>query len=377
MSWILWILPLVGGLSLCIGEFKTDLEYSRQHSFNSEITKSKVAQIRAAVMSVTILPFPKFDAKFGQELVLSCMVEDLPPPSFTWLQTRRGVERLRSNSSTLILTSISYADAGEWRCLASNSVGNWTSRSTELSVFGPPASLSTPGTVVGRVGQKLVITAGFCCHPPPSVDWVVGAKTLIKEESSRIAFSTKPEPDSCYSTILTFNQLSTSDSGEVVVEVANSEGGQRRVIMVEVAKDEELKVDKDPIIEDEVIAEIKVVGVVAGEMKMRMEEEEEEEEKVRRKELKVKLVKEEAETPMEVIASLWVGGIATLTLLSLVVLQVSGLLFKCSKSQICRNKFYILGVKDIPLVQRKKEHWSKHSSLAGPSVVSQLFTSRL
>ena len=104
---------------------------------------------------------------------------------------------------------------------------------------------------------------------------------------------------------------------------------------------------------------------------------EEEEEKVRRKELKVKLVKEEAETPMEVIASLWVGGIATLTLLSLVVLQVSGLLFKCSKSQICKNKFYILGVKDIPLVQRKKEHWSKHSSLAGPSVVSQLFTSRL
>ena len=51
----------------------------------------------------------------------------------------------------------------------------------------------------------------------------------------------------------------------------------------------------------------------------------EEEEKVRRKELKVKkLVKEEeAETPIEVIASLWVGGIATLTLLSLVVLQVS------------------------------------------------------
>ena len=259
MSWILWILPLVGGLSRYIGEFKTDLEFSRQHSFNSNITKSKVAQIRAAVMSVNILPFPKVDAKFGQELVLSCMVEDLPPPSFTWLQERRGVERVRGNSSTLTFQSISYADSGQWRCVASTRIGNRTSKPTEVSVFGPPASLSSPGIVVGRVGQKLVITAGFCCHPPPRVDWVVNAKTLIKEESSRIAFSTKLEPDSCYSTILTFKQLSSSDSGEVAVEVANSQGGQRRVIMVEVAKDDmnqgnfepEVKMEVTGVVEDE------------------------------------------------------------------------------------------------------------------------------
>ena len=37
----------------------------------------------------------------------------------------------------------------------------------------------------------------------------------------------------------------------------------------------------------------------------------------------LELSKEEAEAPMEVIASLWVGGIATLTLLSLIILQVS------------------------------------------------------
>ena len=208
----------------------------------------------------------------------------------------------------------SYADSGEWRCVASNRVGNWTSNPTELRVFGPPTSLSAPGTVVGRVGQKLVITAGFCCHPPPSVDWVVAAKTLIKEDSSRIAFSTKPELDSCYSTNLTFNQLTISDSGEVVVEVANSEGGQRRVIMVEVAN-EELKLDEERTVDE--VAEIEVMGVVAGKKMIRMEEEE----KVR-KEL-VEQSKEEAEAPMEVIASLWVGGIATLTLLSLIILQVS------------------------------------------------------
>ena len=168
--------------------------------------------------------------------------------------------------------------------------------------------------MVGRVGQKLVITAGFCCHPAPRVDWVVGDTTLIKEDSSRINFSTKPEVDSCYSTTLTFNQLRTSDSGVVALEVANTEGGQRRVIIVEVIN-EELEEEMEPT--EEELAEIEVMGVVAGEVMLRLEED------MVRKELVEMVNKEEAEAPMEVIASLWVGGIAILALLSLVTLQAS------------------------------------------------------
>jgi len=282
---------------------------------------------------VLVSPTSKVLAQNGQDLVLTCNADGLPPPSYTWFQRKEGRERWRGNSSSLTLTSISYADSGEWRCLASNSGGSLRSKPTELRVFGPPASLSAPGTVLGRVGQKLVITAGFCCHPPPSVDWVVADKTHIKEDSDRIAFSTKSELDSCYSSTLTFNQLMSSDSGEVVVEVANSEGGQRRVIMVEVV-DEELNIDKDY---EDAAAKIEVKGVVAREMMMRMEEGEvkkvglvkgEEEKKFvkEQEEMKVKkeveLVKEKVEAPIEVIASLWVGGIATLTLLSLIILQV-------------------------------------------------------
>ena len=263
--------------------------------------------------SVVVSPTSKVVARNGQDLVLTCDADGLPPPSFAWFQLKKGEERLRGNSSSLALTSISYADSGQWRCLASNRGGTSRSKPTELRVFGPPASLSAPGTVLGRVGQKLVITAGFCCHPPPSVDWVVAAKTLIEEDSSRIAFSTKPELDSCYSTTLTFNQLTSSDSGEVVVEVANSEGGQRRVIMVEVV-DQELNIDKEPTTDE--VAQIEVIGLVSGEIMMRTEEEE----KVRTE--LVKLVEEEVEAPIEVVASLWVGGIATLTLLSLIILQV-------------------------------------------------------
>ena len=59
--------------------------------------------------------------------------------------------------------------------------------------------------------------------------------------------------------------------------------------MVEVAN-EELKVDEEPTVDEEAKIEV--------------------------------MVKEE-EAPIEVIASLWVGGIATLTLILLIILQVS------------------------------------------------------
>ena len=200
--------------------------------------------------SAVVSPTSNVVAKYGQDLVLTCDADGLPPPSYVWLQLKNGKEMLRGNSSSMTFTSISYADSGQWRCRASNKEGNWTSKPTELQVFGPPSSLSAPGKVVGRVGEKLEITASFCCHPAARVDWVVGHTTLVnKEDIGRITFTTKDEQDSCYSSTLTFNRLLVSDSGEVVVEVANSEGGQRRNIIIQVVenlvqKDTKAKVNK-------------------------------------------------------------------------------------------------------------------------------------
>ena len=307
MSQILWILPLVGGLSRYIGEFKKDGEHSKEYSFNSNLTKSNAAKLRPE-MSVSISAFPRVDAKFGQNLALSCRMKEHPLSSFTWHQAKGETEVVRGNSSSMTFTSISYADSGQWMCRASNKEGNWTSKPTELQVFGPPSSLSAPGKVVGRVGEKLEITASFCCHPAARVDWVVGQTTLVnKEDIGRITFTTKDEQDSCYSSTLTFNRLLVSDSGEVVVEVANSEGGQRRNIIIQVVEDPTPVIRFDEASEDE-----SAVAVVAGELASSNEEEEQLEE----------FEEEEAETPMEVIASLWVGGVATLALILLVVLQV-------------------------------------------------------
>ena len=267
--------------------------------------------------SAVVNPTSNVVAKYGQDLVLTCDADGLPLPSYVWLQLKNGKEMLRGNSSSMTFTSISYADSGQWRCRASNKEGNWTSKPTELQVFGPPSSLSAPGKVVGRVGEKLEITASFCCHPAARVDWVVGHTTLVnKEDIGRITFTTKDEQDSCYSSTLTFNRLLVSDSGEVVVEVANSEGGQRRNIIIQVVENQTPAIRVDEASEDE-----SAVAFVAGELASTNEEEQFEEFEVEEK-LLVEMADIEAETPMEVIASLWVGGVATLALILLVVLQV-------------------------------------------------------
>ena len=86
-------------------------------------------------------------------------------------------------------------------------------------------------------------------------------------------------------------------------------------------------------------------------MMMRMEEEE----KVM-KEL-VELVEEEVEAPIEVVTSLWVGGIATLTLLSLIILQVKPFQTKKANIRFIVSYFKVL----------RTSHWCRGRKSIGRS----------
>ena len=79
----------------------------------------------------------------GQDVLFSCTVDGNPPPSVIW--TKEGEElkpaanwrfNLSSagNNHSLILTDIQRSDAGQYRCLASNSDGNLTSAPATLTV---------------------------------------------------------------------------------------------------------------------------------------------------------------------------------------------------------------------------------------------------
>ena len=76
-------------------------------------------------------------------VAFSCLVVGNPPPSVSW--TKNGVEldftanhRVRlfstNNNHSLAITDVQQSDAGQYRCVASNTVGRSTSLSATLAV---------------------------------------------------------------------------------------------------------------------------------------------------------------------------------------------------------------------------------------------------
>ena len=79
----------------------------------------------------------------GEDVAFSCLVGGSPPPSVSW--TRNGVELnftanhrvslfSTNNNHSLAITNVQESDAGQYRCVASNTVGRSTSFSATLTV---------------------------------------------------------------------------------------------------------------------------------------------------------------------------------------------------------------------------------------------------
>jgi len=78
----------------------------------------------------------------GQAVVFRCLVQGNPKPSVRWTKNEElnlaANPRLRStlinDTHTLIIVDVHPTDAGQYRCLANNSVGQTTSSAATLAV---------------------------------------------------------------------------------------------------------------------------------------------------------------------------------------------------------------------------------------------------
>ena len=79
----------------------------------------------------------------GRDVVFSCVVEGNPSPNVTWTKNKQrlnvtGNSRLTASSTnnnyTLTVTDVHRSDAGQYRCVANNSVNTSTSSAAKLEV---------------------------------------------------------------------------------------------------------------------------------------------------------------------------------------------------------------------------------------------------
>ncbi|XP_068759297.1 fibroblast growth factor receptor 4-like isoform X2 [Montipora capricornis] len=164
----------------------------------------------------------------GQDVIFSCTIDGDPPPGVIW--TKNGEEpkvagnsrvnvSSTSNNHSLILTDIQRSDAGQYRCLASNSEGNLTSSPATLTVHFAPEIFYLPKNATTVEGQDVIFSCTIDGDPPPSVIWTKNGEELKLAGNSRVNVSST---SSNYSLI--FTGIQRSDAGEYRCLASNSEG---------------------------------------------------------------------------------------------------------------------------------------------------------
>ena len=108
----------------------------------------------------------------GQQLIISCEAQASPAPEFTWLHSSGGVNLVAGHGASLTLESVTYADAGQYHCSASNTLGESLSRGLVLEVRGAPVVEQSLTSVDAVEGEQMSVGVKFCSlfHSNPTLD---------------------------------------------------------------------------------------------------------------------------------------------------------------------------------------------------------------
>ncbi|XP_048588906.1 fibroblast growth factor receptor 4 isoform X2 [Nematostella vectensis] len=166
---------------------------------------------------ITLQPEPTV-VREGNPLILSCAADGRPIPSYEWLKDGHVITD--SSNSTLEIKSASREDAGRYQCVASNRIGNETSRYADVTVYYPPTvNLTEKRTIVKLpLGASETLSCPAVGNPSPIYQWYKGIDHYISN-GHHISVTVATEAE--YVTYLceAENELGTDNATFVLVKV--------------------------------------------------------------------------------------------------------------------------------------------------------------
>ncbi|KAJ6653984.1 hypothetical protein lerEdw1_007616 [Lerista edwardsae] len=140
--------------------------------------------------------------ELDDQVTLTCEASGDPTPSITWRTSTRNISneektldgrivvRSHARVSSLTLKDVQYTDAGEYVCIASNTIGQ-DSQAMYLEVQYAP-KLQGPVAVYTWEGNRVNITCEVSAYPSASISWFRDGQLLPSSNYSNVRVYNTP-----------------------------------------------------------------------------------------------------------------------------------------------------------------------------------------
>ncbi|XP_063799241.1 neural cell adhesion molecule 1 isoform X3 [Pseudophryne corroboree] len=171
----------------------------------------------------------KTAVELDNEITLTCEASGDPLPSITWRTATRNISEEEKTldgrvvvqghirMSSLTLKDIQYTDAGEYFCVASNTIGQDTQAMYFEVQYAP--KIKGPVVVYTWEGNPVNITCEVLAYPTARVSWLRDGQLLPSSNFSNIKIHSTP-----FASSLEINPDSESDFGNYNCTAVNSVG---------------------------------------------------------------------------------------------------------------------------------------------------------
>ncbi|XP_051153597.1 cell adhesion molecule Dscam2 isoform X22 [Leptopilina boulardi] len=163
------------------------------------------------------------DRQTGVNIVIPCLGQGFPVPSFRWYKFIDGTsrrqpvqlnERVRQVSGTLIIREARVEDSGKYLCIVNNSVGG-ESVETVLTVTAPLSAEIEPTVQTVDFGRPATFTCNVKGNPVKTISWLKDGKPLGHEEQTLRIESVKKEDKGMYQCFIRNDQESAQATAEL------------------------------------------------------------------------------------------------------------------------------------------------------------------
>ena len=176
----------------------------------------------------------------GQTLAASCQAESLPPVEYMWLRrSGSGEVTVVSQEAELRLEEVDFPSAGEYLCEASNLLGKTLGDVINVDIKGRPKLSKAASHHSVELGKSFQTEIEFCANPAPDIILLLKDEELISSLSGvAISDGNSKSPDHCYLSVVSFNSVERSHSGQYRIVLGNTLGNDTGVLQLEVEAEE-------------------------------------------------------------------------------------------------------------------------------------------